>query len=189
VEQAAKTAGHDVQVPFTPGRTDASQEQTDVESFAAMEPAVDGFRNYRGKGHRLPAEYQLLDRANLLNLSAPEMTVLVGGLRVLGANFQQSSLGVFTSTPESLTNDFFVNLLDLGTTWQPTGDDAEVFEGRNGSGAVKWTGSRVDLVFGSNSELRAVAEVYASDDAKAKFVRDFVAAWDKVMNLDRFDLS
>jgi catalase-peroxidase len=189
VELAAKNAGHDVQVPFTPGRTDASQEQTDVESFAALEPTVDGFRNYLGKGHRLPAEYLLLDRANLLNLSAPEMTVLVGGLRVLGANVQQSALGVFTSTPGTLTNDFFVNLLDLGTTWAPTSSDAEVYEGRDGSGAVSWTGSRVDLVFGSNSELRALAEVYASDDAQEKFVRDFVAAWTKVMNLDRYDLA
>jgi catalase-peroxidase len=190
VEQAAKNAGHDVAVPFTPGRTDASQEQTDVESFAALEPSSDGFRNYRGKGHRLPAEYLLLDRANLLTLSAPEMTVLVGGLRVLGTNFQHSQQGVLSTAAESLTNDFFVNLLDLGTTWQPTADDAEVFEGRDrATGEVKWTGSRVDLVFGSNSELRALAEVYASDDAKAKFVQDFVAAWDKVMNLDRFDIA
>jgi catalase-peroxidase len=153
---------------------------------------VDGFRNYLGKGHRLPAEYLLLDRANLLTLSAPEMTVLVGGLRVLGANFQQSPLGVFTSRPETLTNDFFVNLLDLGTTWKPTSDettDTATFEGRDvATGELKWTGSRVDLVFGSNSELRAVAEVYACDDAQEKFVRDFVAAWDKVMNLDRFDV-
>jgi catalase-peroxidase len=190
VEQAAKSAGHDVEVPFNPGRTDASQEQTDVESFAPLEPTADGFRNYLGKGHRLPAEYLLLDRANLLNLSAPETTVLVGGLRVLGANAQKSPLGVFTSTPESLTNDFFVNLLDLGTTWKPTAEDAETFEGRDSAtGELKWTGSRVDLVFGSNSELRAVAEVYASDDAQEKFVRDFVAAWSKVMNLDRFDLA
>jgi catalase-peroxidase len=190
VELATKNAGNDVQVPFTPGRTDASQEQTDVESFAPLEPTADGFRNYLGKGHRLPAEYLLLDRANLLTLSAPEMTVLVGGLRVLGANFGQSPLGVLTSTPESLTNDFFVNLLDLGTTWKATSDDAETFEGRaHATGEVKWTGSRVDLVFGSNSELRAVAEVYASDDAQEKFVRDFVAAWDKVMNLDRFDVA
>jgi catalase-peroxidase len=193
VELAAKNAGHDVQVPFTPGRTDASQEQTDVESFAALEPTVDGFRNYLGKGHRLPAEYLLLDRANLLTLSAPEMTVLVGGLRVLRANFQQSPLGVFTSTPESLTNEFFVNLLDLGTTWSPSAEDTAdpaTFEGRDlATGELKWTGSRVDLVFGSNSELRALAEVYASDDAQEKFVRDFVAAWDKVMNLDRFDLA
>jgi catalase-peroxidase len=189
VEQAAKSAGHDVQVPFTPGRADASQEQTDVESFAPLEPTADGFRNYRGKGNRLPSEYLLVDRANLLNLSAPEMTALVGGLRVLGANFQQSPLGVFTSTPGSLTNDFFVNLLDMGTEWKATSEDAETFEGRDcATGEVKWTGSRIDLVFGSNSELRAVAEVYASDDAQEKFVRDFVAAWDKVMTLDRFDL-
>jgi catalase-peroxidase len=187
VELAAKNAGHEVEVPFTPGRTDASQEQTDVESFAALEPTSDGFRNYLGKGNRLPAEYVLLDRANLLTLSAPEMTVLLGGLRVLGANAKQSPLGVLTSTPGSLTNDFFVNLLDLGTTWQPVAEDAETFEGRDASGNVVWTGSRVDLVFGSNSELRALAEVYASSDAQEKFVRDFVAAWDKIMNLDRFD--
>jgi catalase-peroxidase len=190
VEQAAKNAGHDVQVPFTPGRTDATQDQTDVESFAPLEPAADGFRNYRGKGNGLPSEYLLIDRANLLNLSAPEMTVLVGGLRVLGANHQQSPLGVLTSTPGSLTNDFFANLLDLGTTWTPTSEDAETFEGRDSAtGETRWTGSRVDLVFGSNSELRALAEVYASDDAQEKFVRDFVAAWDKVMMLDRYDLA
>jgi len=190
VEQAAKNAGHDVQVPFTPGRTDASQEQTDIESFAPLEPAADGFRNYRGKGNRLPSEYLLVDRANLLNLSAPEMTALIGGLRVLGANFQQSPLGVFTSTPGSLTNDFFVNLLDMGTEWKATSENAETFEGRDrATGEVKWTGSRVDLVFGSNSELRALAEVYASDDAKETFVRDFVTAWDKVMNLDRYDIA
>jgi Catalase (peroxidase I) len=190
VEQAAKNAGHDVAVPFTPGRTDASQQQTDAESFAALEPSADGFRNYRGKGNRLPAEYLLLDRANLLTLSAPEMTVLVGGLRVLGANAGQSPLGVLTSTPGSLTNDFFVNLLDLGTAWKATSEDAETFEARDlATGEVTWTGSRVDLVFGSNSELRALAEVYASDDAKEKFVHGFVAAWDKVMNLDRFDLA
>ncbi len=189
VEKAAKDAGYDVEVPFTPGRADASAEQTDAESFAALEPSADGFRNYLGKGARLPAEYLLVDRANLLNLSAPEMTVLVGGLRVLGANYQGSSLGVLTANPGSLTNDFFVNLLDLGTTWKPT-DDANTFEGRDAAtGEAKWTGSRVDLVFGSNSELRALAEVYASDDAKDKFVTDFVAAWDKVMNLDRFDLD
>ncbi|MEU4230855.1 catalase/peroxidase HPI [Nonomuraea sp. NPDC026600] len=189
VEQGAKNAGYDVEVPFTPGRADASLEQTDVESFAALEPAADGFRNYLGKGSRLPAEYLLLDRANLLTLSAPELTVLVGGLRVLGANYQQSQLGVFTTTPGSLTNDFFANLLELGTTWQATSEDANTFEGRDAAtGEVKWTGTRADLVFGSNSELRAVAEVYASDDAKEKFVKDFVAAWDKVMNLDRFDL-
>ena len=189
VEQAAKNAGFDVSVPFTPGREDASQEQTDVESFAALEPTADGFRNYLGKGQRLPAEYLLIDRANLLNLSAPELTVLIGGLRVLGANYDNSKLGVLTTALESLTNDFFVYLLDLGTTWKPTSPDATTFEGRDASGAMKWTGSRVDLVFGSNSELRAVAEVYASDDAQEKFVRDFVAAWDKVMNLDRFDIS
>jgi catalase-peroxidase len=189
VEQAAKNAGHDVQVPFTPGRTDASQEQTDGESFAPLEPTADGFRNYRGKGDRLPSEFLLIDRANLLTLSAPEMTVLVGGLRVLGANSGQSPLGVLTSTPGSLTNDFFANLLDMGTEWTAASEDAETFEGRDrATGEVKWTGSRADLVFGSNSELRAVAEVYASDDAKQKFVSDFVAAWDKVMNLDRFDL-
>lgn len=189
VERAAKEAGYEVEVPFTPGRVDASQEQTDTESFAALEPTADGFRNYQGKGNRLPAEYLLLDRANLLTLSAPEMTVLVGGLRVLGANHQQSQLGVFTTTPGSLTNDFFVNLLDLGTEWKPTSGDAGTFEGRDAAtGEVKWAGSRADLVFGSNSELRALAEVYASDDAKEKFVHDFVAAWTKVMDLDRFDL-
>jgi catalase-peroxidase len=179
VEQAAKTAGHDVQVPFTPGRTDASQEQTDVESFAPLEPTADGFRNYLGKGQRLPAEYLLLDRANLLTLSAPEMTVLVGGLRVLNANVQRSPLGVLTTTPGSLTNDFFTNLLDLGTKWKATSESEETFEGRDlATGELKWTGSRVDLVFGSNSELRALAEVYASDDSQQKFVNDFVAAWD-----------
>jgi catalase-peroxidase len=190
VEQAAKNAGYDIEVPFTPGRMDTSQEWTDVESFAPLEPTADGFRNYRGNGNRLPSEYLLIDRANLLNLSAPEMTVLVGGLRVLGANSGQSPLGVLTSTPGSLTNDFFANLLDMGTTWTATSEDAETFEGRDrATGEVKWTGSRVDLVFGSNSELRALAEVYASDDAKEKFVHDFVAAWDKVMNLDRYDLA
>ncbi|MGN9775375.1 catalase/peroxidase HPI [Micromonospora sp. H33] len=189
VEQAARNGGVDVEVPFTPGRTDASQEQTDVESFAAMEPTADGFRNYLGKGHRLPAEFLLVDKANLLTLSAPEMTVLVGGLRVLGANWQQSPLGVLTTTPGSLTNDFFVNLLDLGTTWKATSADATTFEGLDlATGEVRWIGSRVDLVFGSNSELRALAEVYASDDAREKFVRDFVAAWTKVMNLGRYDL-
>ncbi|WP_182903525.1 catalase/peroxidase HPI [Microbispora sp. H10830] len=189
VEKSAKDAGFDVEVPFTPGRVDASQEQTDVESFAALEPTADGFRNYYGKGNRLPAEYLLVDRANLLNLSAPEMTVLVGGLRVLGANHQQTKLGVFTETPGVLTNDFFVNLLDLGTEWKSTSGDQTAFEGRDAAtGEVKWTGTRADLVFGANSELRAVAEVYASDDAKEKFVKDFVRAWDKVMNLDRFDL-
>jgi len=188
VEKAAKDAGFDIEVPFTPGRVDATQEQTDVESFAALEPTVDGFRNYLGKGNRLPAEYLLIDKANLLNLSAPELTVLVGGLRVLGANYGDTKHGVLTTTPGILTNDFFVNLLELGTTWSATSEDQNTFEGRDASGAVKWTGTRADLVFGSNSELRAVAEVYASDDAKEKFVNDFVAAWVKVSNLDRFDL-
>jgi len=189
VEQAAKAAGHDVRVPFTAGRTDASQEQTDIEAFAPLEPTVDGFRNYLGKGHRLPAEYLLVDRANLLTLSAPEMTVLVGGLRVLGANTEQSPLGVLTTRPGTLTNDFFVNLLDLGTTWK-TAADGETFEGLDAAtGDVRWTGTRADLVFGSNSELRALTEVYASNDATEKFVTDFVAAWDKVMNLDRYDVA
>ncbi len=189
VEQAAKDAGHDVQVPFTAGRTDASQEQTDIEAFAPLEPTADGFRNYLGKGHRLPAEYLLIDRANLLTLSAPEMTVLVGGLRVLGANTEQSPLGVLTTRPGTLTNDFFVNLLDLGTTWK-TAADGETFEGCDtATGDVRWTGTRADLVFGSNSELRALAEVYASNDAMEKFANDFVAAWDKVMNLDRYDVA
>ncbi len=190
IELAAKNAGHDVEVPVTPGRADASQEQTDVESFAALEPTADGFRNYLGKGHRLPTEYLLIDRANLLTLSAPEMTSLIGGLRVLGANSGHSRLGIFTSTPGSLTNDFFVNLLDLGTAWTATSPDAETFEGRDlATGELRWTGSRADLVFGSNSELRALAEVYASDDGREKFVHDFVTAWVKVMNLDRFDLT
>ena len=190
VEQAARNAGRDVEVPFTPGRTDASQEQTDAESFDALEPTADGFRNYLKSGHPLPAEYLLIDRANLLTLSAPEMTVLVGGLRVLGANVGESERGVFTETPGSLTNDFFVNLLHLGTAWSTTNGDGQTFEGRDlATGEVKWTASRVDLVFGSNSELRALAEVYASDDAREKFVDDFVAAWTKVMNLDRFDVS
>jgi catalase-peroxidase len=190
IERAARDAGHPVEVAFTPGRTDATPEQTDVESFAEMEPAADGFRNYVGKGNRLPAEFLLVDRANQLTLSAPEMTALIGGLRVLGANTGQSSAGVFTTKPGSLTNDFFVNLLDTGTVWMPTSPDSTAFEGRDAAtGEVKWTGSRVDLVFGSNSELRAVAEVYACDDAREKFVHDFVAAWVKVMNLDRFDLA
>ncbi|MFH9727659.1 catalase/peroxidase HPI [Streptomyces sp. NPDC017254] len=189
VEKAAKDGGFDVQVPFTPGRVDAAQDQTDVESFAALEPQADGFRNYLGKGNRLPAEYLLVDRANLLTLSAPELTVLVGGLRVLGANHQQSAHGVLTTTPGTLTNDFFVNLLDMGTAWTAASEDATTFEGRDAAtGEVKWTGTRADLVFGSNSELRALAEVYASDDAKEKFVTDFVAAWARVMDLDRFDL-
>ena len=192
VEEAARKAGHDVVVPFIPGRTDTSQEQTDPVSFAALEPAADGFRNYRAGPTRFPPEHLLVDRANLLTLTVPEMTVLVGGLRVLGANSGQSALGVFTSEPGSLTNDFFANLLDMDTEWTPTsgeGATAETFEGRDrATGELRWTGSRVDLVFGANSELRAVAEVYASDDAQEKFVHDFVAAWDKVMNLDRYDL-
>ncbi|MFC8360267.1 catalase/peroxidase HPI [Streptomyces griseorubiginosus] len=189
VEKAAKDAGVAVEVPFTPGRVDATEEHTDVESFAALEPVADGFRNYLGKGNRLPAEYLLLDRANLLTLSAPEMTVLVGGLRVLGANQGGTAHGVFTDRPGVLSNDFFVNLLDLGTTWKSTSEDQTAFEGRDAeTGKLKWTGTRADLVFGSNSELRALAEVYASDDAKEKFVKDFVDAWVKVSNLDRFDL-
>ncbi|QXE35993.1 catalase/peroxidase HPI [Streptomyces sp. GMY02] len=189
VEKAAKDAGHDIEVPFAAGRVDATDEHTDAESFAALEPSADGFRNYTGKGNRLPAEYLLIDRANLLTLSAPELTVLVGGLRVLGANHDGSKLGVLTDTPGTLTNDFFVNLLDLGTTWKATSEDANTFEGSDAAtGEAKWTATRADLVFGSNSELRALAEVYASDDAKEKFVSDFVAAWTKVANLDRFDL-
>ena len=188
IEQAARAAGVSVDVPFAPGRGDADQEETDVESFANLEPKADGFRQYVGKGVRLPAEYLLVDKANLLTISAPEMTVLLGGLRVLGANYDGSKLGVFTDRPGVLTNDFFVNLLDMDTTWQPTSEDANTFEGRGAAGEVKWTGSRVDLVFGSNSELRALAEVYASDDATEKFVADFVAAWVKVMNADRYDL-
>jgi catalase-peroxidase len=190
VEQAAKGAGHGVTVPFTPGRTDATQEQTDAASFAAMEPMADGFRNYvRGK-YGVPTETMLVDKAQLLTLTAPEMTVLVGGLRVLGANVGGAKHGVFTQRPGALTNDFFVNLLDMGTAWQPSAANAEVFEGRDRkTGAVKWTGTRVDLVFGSNSELRALAEVYGSSDGQQKFVRDFVAAWTKVMNLDRYDLA
>jgi catalase-peroxidase len=190
VERAAKNAGVDIEVPFTPGRTDASQEQTDVESFAVLEPTADGFRNYLGKGQVKPTEQLLVDRAQLLTLSAPEMTVLIGGLRVLNANTQQSSQGVFTERLETLSNDFFVNLLDFGTTWEATSDEEETFEGRDiATGEVKWTASRVDLVFGSNSILRALAEVYASDDAKETFVRDFVAAWVKVANLDRFEIA
>ncbi|WP_353944622.1 catalase/peroxidase HPI [Streptomyces sp. HUAS MG91] len=188
VEQAAKDGGVPVEVAFSPGRVDASQEQTDVESFAALEPAADGFRNYVGKGNRLPAEFLLIDKGNLLDLSAPELTVLVGGLRVLGANAGGSKHGVLTERPGTLTNDFFVNLLDMDYSWKSTSSAQDEFEGRDASGAVKWTGTRADLVFGSNSELRAVAEVYASDDAKEKFVQDFAAAWTKVMDLDRFDL-
>jgi len=190
VEQAAKNAGYEVTVPFTPGFSDASQEQTDVDSFAVLEPTADGFRNYLVDGHLRPAEKLLVDRANLLTLTAPEMTVLVGGMRVLGANYKGSELGVLTEKPGTLTNDFFVNLLDMDTVWQPTSKAEESFEGRGReSGELKWTGSRVDLVFASNSELRALAEVYASEDAGEKFVSDFVAAWAKVMHLDRFDIA
>jgi catalase-peroxidase len=189
VEQAATGAGFDVRVPFTPGRADASAEQTDIESFAILEPAADGFRNYPGKIAPKLAEHTMVDRASMLELTAPEMTVLVGGLRVLGTNYDQSSLGVLTSRPGTLTNDFFVNLLDMGTAWSATSDAEDSFEGRDrATGELRWTGSRFDLVFGSDSRLRALAEVYASDDAQRKFVDDFVAAWDKVMNLDRFDL-
>jgi catalase-peroxidase len=190
VEEAAKKAGHEVKVPFSPGRTDASQEQTDAQSFAVLEQTADGFRNYLRIGHTTPAEALLVDRAQLLTLTAPEMTVLVGGLRVLNANYRQSKSGVFTSKPETLTNDFFVNLLDMKTDWKPSSTSEGVFEGLDrATGEVKWTGTRADLVFGSNSQLRALAEVYASDDSKEKFVQDFVAAWDKVMNLDRYDLA
>jgi catalase-peroxidase len=190
VEKAAKNAGHDVVVPFAPGRTDATQEQTDVDSFAFLEPIGDGFRNYLKGRYTLSPEEFLIDKAQLLTLTAPEMTVLVGGMRALNANVGRSELGVFTTRPETLTNDFFVNLLDMGTVWKPSATSEGVFEGRDRvTGEPRWTGSRVDLVFGSNSQLRAVAEVYASDDAQEKFVRDFVAAWTKVMNLDRFDLA
>ncbi|MGB7971280.1 MAG: catalase/peroxidase HPI, partial [Candidatus Deferrimicrobiaceae bacterium] len=190
VEQAAKNAGHEVTVPFTPGRMDASQEQTDTPSFAVLEPIADGFRNYQKKRYAVSAEELLVDKAQLLTLTAPEMTVLVGGMRVLNTNFGQSRHGVFTKRPEALTNDFFVNLLDMGTEWKAVSDAKDVFEGRDrATGEPKWTGTRVDLVFGSNSQLRALAEVYGSSDAQAKFVRDFVAAWAKVMNLDRFDLA
>src|ERR1035437_6476702 len=189
VEEAAKKAGHKVKIPFSPGRTDASQEQTDVHSFAVMEPAADGFRNYLRNGHQMPAEELLVDRAQLLTLTVPEMTVLIGGLRALNANFGHSKHGVFTNRPETLTNDFFVNLLDMNTKWEPS-STAGAYEGRDrATGKVKWTGTRVDLVFGSNSQLRAIAEVYGSNDAKGAFVKDFVAAWNKVMNLDRYDLA
>jgi len=190
VEAAAKAAGVAVEVPFTPGRTDATQEQTDVASFAVLEPEADGFRNYQKAAYTAPAEQMLVDKAQLLTLSAPEMTALVGGLRVLGANAGGSKHGVLTARPGVLSTDFFTNLLDMGTAWAPTSEAAQTFEGRDrATGAVKWTGTRVDLVFGSNSVLRALAEVYAADDAKAKFVHDFAAAWTKVMNLDRFDLA
>ncbi len=190
VEQAARNAGHDVTVPFAPGRTDAVQEQTDVEAFAVLEPTADGFRNYLQAGQKLPAEHLLVEQASLLTLTAPEMTVLIGGMRALNANSGQSDRGVFTDRPETLTNDFFVNLLDMSTEWTPSASAENVFEGRDrATGEVKRTGTAVDLVFGSNSQLRAISEVYACDDSNEKFVRDFVAAWDKVMNLDRFDLA
>jgi catalase-peroxidase len=190
VEQAAKNAGHDVTVPFAPGRTDATQEQTDVESFAVLEPNIDGFRNYVRPGETLPLEHALLDRAYMLTLTAPQMTVLIGGMRALNANAAQSQHGVFTDRPETLTNDFFLNLLDMSTEWKPAGSAENVYEGRDRrTGELTWTATAVDLVFGSHSQLRALAEVYAGADAKEKFVRDFVAAWNKVMNLDRFDLA
>jgi catalase-peroxidase len=190
VEQAAKNAGNDVTVPFTPGRTDASQEQTDVASFAVLEPKADGFRNYLKAKYSISAEELLVDRAQLLTLTAPEMTVLLGGMRVLNANFGQSPHGVFTNRPEALTNDFFVNLLDMSTAWEAASKDGDVFEGRDRkTGELKWTGTRVDLIFGSNSQLRALAEVYGCEDSQEKFLHDFVAVWSKVMDLDRFDLA
>ena len=189
VEKAAKDAGHKITVPFTPGRMYASQEQTDIDSFAVLEPAADGFRNYLKTKYTVSAEELLIDKAQLLTLTAPEMTVLIGGMRVLNTNFDNSEYGVFTKRPEVLTNDFFVNLLDMSKVWMPTSETKETFDGRDRkTGALKWTGTRVDLIFGSNSELRALAEVYGSTDGQEKFVKDFVAAWNKVMNLDRFDL-
>jgi catalase-peroxidase len=190
IEEAARKAGHDITVPFTPGRTDASQEQTEVQSFAVLEPVADGFQNYLKTKYAVSAEELLVDRAQQLTLTAPEMTVLVGGMRVLNTNFGQSQHGVFTKRQEALTNDFFVNLLDMRTTWKAASEDKDVFEGRDrATGELKWTGTRVDLIFGSNSQLRALAEVYGSADAEKKFVHDFVAAWNKVMNLDRFDIA
>ena len=190
VEQAAKNAGYEITVPFSPGRTDATDEQTDAESFSVLEPKADAFRNYLKARFSVKAEDLMIDRAQLLTLTAPEMTVLVGGMRVLNANFQQSAHGVFTQKPESLTNDFFVNLIDMATEWFPLSEDEDLFEGRDRkNGELKWTATRVDLIFGANSQLRALAEVYACEDAGEKFVTDFVAAWDKVMNLDRFDLA
>jgi catalase-peroxidase len=189
IEQAAKNAGRSISVPFIPGRMDAVQEQTDIQSFAVLEPKADGFRNYLKNKYSIPAEALLVDRAQLMTLTAPEMTVLIGGMRVLNTNFAQLKHGVFTNKPETLTNDFFVNLLDMGTVWKPIIADENVFEGRDRiTGEIKWTGTRVDLIFGSNSQLRAIAEVYASVDSQEKFLRDFVSAWDKVMNADRFDL-
>ena len=190
VEQAARNAGHALNVPFTPGRMDAAQEQTDAASFSFLEPVADGFRNYQKTKFAVSAEEMMVDRAQLLTLTAPEMTVLVGGLRVLNANVAQAQHGVFTKRPETLSNDFFVNLLDMSTVWQASAEGGDVFEGRDrATGALKWTGARVDLIFGSNSQLRALAEVYACEDSSEKFVRDFVAAWNKVMNLDRYDLA
>ena len=190
VEKAAKNAGHNLNVPFTPGRADASEEQTDAEAFDALEPLADGFRNYVKDKYKVTEEELLVDKAQLLTLTAPEMTVLVGGMRMLGANYDSSNKGVFTDKKEELTNDFFVNLLDMGITWKSTSEEANLFEGSDRkTGETKWTGTRVDLIFGSNSELRALAEVYASEDSKEKFVKDFIKAWDKVMNLDRYDLS
>ena len=190
IEQAAKNAGHSLTVPFTAGRMDASQEQTDVESFGFLEPIADGFRNYLKTRYRVPAEALLIDKAQLLNLTAPQMTALVGGLRVLDTNVGHTAHGVFTQRPQTLSNDFFVNLLDMGVEWKPTSDSNETFEARDrNSGAVKWTATRVDLVFGSNAQLRALAEVYASSDGQQAFLKDFVAAWTKVMNLDRFELT
>jgi catalase-peroxidase len=189
LEQAAKNAGYDITVPFTPGRTDATQEETDVESFAVLEPKADGFRNYQKAKYSVSAEELLVDRAQLLTLTAPEMTVLIGGMRVLNTNFGQSQHGVFTERPETLTNDFFVNLLDMNIEWKPTSKDKDVFEGHDrATGKLKWTGTRVDLIFGSNSQLRALAEVYGCEDSQEKFLQDFVVVWDKIMNLDRFDL-
>ena len=190
VEHAAKNAGHYVTVPFTPGRTDASQKQTDVLSFVVLKPAADGFRNYLKSKYAVSAEELLVDRAQLMTLTAPEMTVLIGGMRVLNANFGQSQQGVFTKRPETLTNDFFVNLLDMSTTWKATSEDEDVFKGLDrATGELKWMGTAVDLVFGSNSQLRAIAEVYGFEDSQERFLHDFVAAWSKVMNLDRFDLA
>ena len=189
VELAARAAGHEVEVPFTPGRGDANQGQTDVESFAFLEPQADGFRNYQPKAYSVSTEDMLIDRANLLMLSAPELTVLIGGLRVMGTNYDGSDLGVLTDRPGALTNDFFANLLDMGIAWSPTDASEMIYVGKDReTGAEKWKGSRADLIFGSNSQLRAVAEVYACDDARGKFVRDFVSAWVKVMELDRFDM-
>jgi catalase-peroxidase len=190
IEKSAKNAGHEMTVPFTPGRADASDEHTDVEAFAVLEPEADGFRNYFNPKHNVCAEEMLIDKAQLMTLTAPEMTVLIGGMRVLDTNYDGSRNGVFTKSKETLSNDFFINLLDFGTTWRAISDADDVFEGRDrASGDLKWLGTRADLIFGSNSELRALAEVYGCKDSKEKFIKDFVAAWNKVMNLDRFDLA